>query len=149
MTPARIAVATALTHTSASEPSSTPLPSQSPANRQASLGTKPAITRINSACQSPIKPLMRRADGARPILRGKQREQRLQQFGANLLLPGKAFRPTALAGQPPHIIRTHRRTKQATIAVLQRCVDASYCVLALGRSHLDLLADPAAKRLRW
>src|SRR5882757_3725798 len=55
MTPARIAVATALTHTKSSEPSSTPPPSQSPSIRQTSLGRKPAISSTSSAFQSPRK----------------------------------------------------------------------------------------------
>src|SRR5882724_5335192 len=55
MTPARIAVATALTQTSSSEPSSTPPPSHKPSIRQTSLGRKPAITSTSSACQSPRK----------------------------------------------------------------------------------------------
>src|SRR5215211_2804640 len=59
MTPARMAVATALTHTRTSEPSSTPAPNHSPAMRQTSLGRKPASTRINSACGLPKNSLMR------------------------------------------------------------------------------------------
>src|SRR5882757_5680306 len=66
MTPARIAVATALTQTSSSEPSSTPPPSHRPTIRQASLGRKPAISSTSSACRSPTKSARRSPIGALP-----------------------------------------------------------------------------------
>src|SRR5207245_8241410 len=59
MTPARIAVATALTQTRSSQPSSIPPPSHKPSIRQTSLGRKPAITSTSSECQSPRKWLIR------------------------------------------------------------------------------------------
>src|SRR4051794_31572642 len=58
MTPARIAVATARTQTSSSDPSSIPPPSHSPSMRQISLGRKPASTSTSRACPSPIKLLI-------------------------------------------------------------------------------------------
>src|SRR6266851_2299633 len=59
MTPARIAAATAFTHTRRSEPSSSPAPSHNPSIRQIWLGMTPASRSTTSACQSPKKALIR------------------------------------------------------------------------------------------